>query len=85
MTHSKYSDLQQQTSSLGRRRPKDMAAVGEERVPDSAANRGLPLPDSIRIKNRRKRYLDLHPEYFGSDLELAGVLLSDFHSLTFRY
>ena len=27
----------------------------------------------IRIKNRRKRYLDLHPEYFSdSNLELAG-------------
>jgi len=29
--------------------------------------------DRIRIKNRRKRYLDLHPEYtHGSNLELAG-------------
>ncbi len=29
--------------------------------------------DRIRIKNRRKRYLDLHPEYTrGSNLELAG-------------
>ena len=27
----------------------------------------------IRIKNRRKRYLDLHPEYFSSSLELAGL------------
>jgi hypothetical protein len=27
----------------------------------------------IRVKNRRKRYLDLHPEYFEqSSLELAG-------------
>ncbi|KAI9675533.1 MAG: hypothetical protein M1829_003337 [Trizodia sp. TS-e1964] len=26
----------------------------------------------IRIKNRRKRYLDTHPDYFGSNLELAG-------------
>ncbi|KAK5014982.1 hypothetical protein LTR60_003093, partial [Cryomyces antarcticus] len=25
----------------------------------------------IRVKNRRKRYLDLHPEYFGPSLELA--------------
>lgn len=35
----------------------------------------------IRIKNRRKRYLDLHPEYFKSpELELAGrrfVTVSD--------
>lgn len=27
---------------------------------------------SIQVKNRRKRYLDLHPEYFSADLELAG-------------
>jgi hypothetical protein len=30
-------------------------------------------PDAIRIKNRRKTYLDKHPEYFGPQLELAGV------------
>ena len=32
-------------------------------------------PDArITIKNRRKRYLDTHPEYFSSpSLELAGV------------
>lgn len=29
---------------------------------------------SVRVKNRRKRYLDLHPEYFSGDLELAGPL-----------
>jgi hypothetical protein len=29
---------------------------------------------SIKVKNRRKRYLDLHPEYFTADLELAGPL-----------
>lgn len=29
---------------------------------------------SVRVKNRRKRYLDLHPEYFSADLELAGPL-----------
>jgi hypothetical protein len=63
----------------------DMADVSEERVPSMAADRALPVPDSIRIKNRRKRYLDMHPEYFGSDLELAGVLLNGFCSLTSRY
>lgn len=26
----------------------------------------------VRVKNRRKRYLDMHPEYFSADLELAG-------------
>ena len=30
----------------------------------------------VRVKNRRKRYLDMHPEYFSSpSLELAGPLL----------
>ncbi|KEF61134.1 uncharacterized protein A1O9_02699 [Exophiala aquamarina CBS 119918] len=33
--------------------------------------------DRIQIKNRRKRYLDLHPEYFGPQLELADPLLYD--------
>lgn len=39
----------------------------------------------IRIKNRRKRYLDLHPEYFkSSELELAGrhsSIISHSHSV----
>ncbi|KAL3477716.1 coiled-coil domain-containing protein-domain-containing protein [Aspergillus californicus] len=30
-----------------------------------------------RIKNRRKCYLDIHPEYFSADLELADPLLYD--------
>ena len=34
-----------------------------------------PTPSHTRVKNRRKRYLDLHLEYFGPSLELAGVLL----------
>ncbi|KAL2868546.1 uncharacterized protein BJX67DRAFT_379925 [Aspergillus lucknowensis] len=32
---------------------------------------------STQTKNRRKRYLDLHPEYFSADLELADPLLYD--------
>ncbi|KAL3468582.1 coiled-coil domain-containing protein-domain-containing protein [Aspergillus heterothallicus] len=35
------------------------------------------MPAATRIKNRRKRYLDLHPEYFSADLELADPLLYD--------
>jgi hypothetical protein len=31
-------------------------------------------PASLKTKNRRKRYLDCHPEYFSADLELAGPL-----------
>jgi len=30
-------------------------------------------PDAIRVKNRRKRYLDTHPDYFSASLELAGL------------
>jgi hypothetical protein len=30
-------------------------------------------PSRVRVKNRRKTYLDKHPEYFGPQLELAGV------------
>ena len=33
------------------------------------------IAPEVRTKNRRKRYLDLHPEYFGPQLELAGALL----------
>ncbi|KAF2104133.1 hypothetical protein NA57DRAFT_70345 [Rhizodiscina lignyota] len=31
----------------------------------------------IRVRNRRKLYLDRHPEYFGPSLELADPLLYD--------
>src|ERR1700760_546876 len=31
----------------------------------------------VRVKNRRKRYLDLNPEYFNSSLELADPLMYD--------
>ncbi|KAK5707888.1 hypothetical protein LTR97_000427 [Elasticomyces elasticus] len=42
-------------------------------VPDVAQHE-----DRTRVKNRRKRYLDLHPEYTaGSNLELAAPLLYD--------
>lgn len=27
---------------------------------------------AVTVKNRRKRYLDSHPEYYSADLELAG-------------
>lgn len=30
-------------------------------------------PASTTAKNRRRRYLDTHPEYFGSNLELSGI------------
>ena len=34
------------------------------------------VPDRLRVKNRRKRFLDTHPEYFGPQLELAGAAAS---------
>jgi hypothetical protein len=40
-------------------------------------------PDGIRVKNRRKRYLDMHPEYFSPALELAGPLAL-FHAFHMR-
>lgn len=39
-------------------------------------------PASVTVKNRRKRYLDAHPEYFSADLELAGPLALPSFSLT---
>lgn len=38
---------------------------------DVASNQLKP-PVSVQAKNRRKRYLDQHPEYFSADLEMAG-------------
>ncbi|KAL1971034.1 hypothetical protein VTN77DRAFT_2868 [Rasamsonia byssochlamydoides] len=37
----------------------------------------LKPPASIQVKNRRKRYLEKHPEYFSADLEMADPLLYD--------
>ncbi|KAK1147311.1 hypothetical protein N8T08_001388 [Aspergillus melleus] len=45
---------------------------------DSAAPTAtVPLSRETQVKNRRKRYLDAHPEYFSADLELADPLLYD--------
>ncbi|KAF2398088.1 hypothetical protein EJ06DRAFT_532452 [Trichodelitschia bisporula] len=38
---------------------------------------GATTPTRIRVKNRRKRYLDVHPDYFSASLELADPLLYD--------
>ncbi|CAG8899722.1 unnamed protein product [Penicillium egyptiacum] len=35
------------------------------------------VQNAVKVKNRRKRYLDLHPEYFSAGLELADPLLYD--------
>ncbi|QKX63537.1 uncharacterized protein TRUGW13939_10708 [Talaromyces rugulosus] len=39
--------------------------------PPPASSRLKP-PASVQVKNRRKRFLDQHPEYFSADLEMAG-------------
>lgn len=44
----------------------------EEKSPGAPSP--VSLPASIQVKNRRKRYIDTHPEYFSSGLELAGPL-----------
>ncbi|KAJ5851806.1 uncharacterized protein N7529_011191 [Penicillium soppii] len=36
-----------------------------------------PSSHAVTVKNRRKRYLDLHPEYYSAELELADPLLYD--------
>ncbi|KAF3406940.1 hypothetical protein DPV78_001527 [Talaromyces pinophilus] len=43
----------------------------------SSASNQLKPPVSVQAKNRRKRYLDQHPEYFSADLEMADPLLYD--------
>jgi hypothetical protein len=49
---------------------------------DTTSNEEGDREGRIRIRNRRKRYLDLHPEYFkDSSLELAGRCA--IHFLTF--
>ena len=40
-------------------------APPRDRSPDTLAR--------IRVKNRRKRFLDTHSEYFSPSLELAGL------------
>ncbi|KAJ5958527.1 uncharacterized protein N7479_005677 [Penicillium vulpinum] len=52
-------------------------------MPHFPKDSGFPVKDascakkSVTVKNRRKRYLDLHPEYFSAALELADPLLYD--------
>jgi Coiled-coil domain containing protein (DUF2052) len=63
-----------------------MAQQPEEHVEEPApkSNLSKPIHDAeqakahrVRIKNRRKRYLDLNPSYFSPALELADPLLYD--------
>lgn len=45
--------------------------LSQQETTDAASNQLKP-PVSVQAKNRRKRYLDQHPEYFSADLEMAG-------------
>lgn len=47
-----------------------------DQIQEDSVSASKPQQPSVetRVKNRRKRYLDMHPEYFSADLELAGPL-----------
>jgi hypothetical protein len=69
--------LQQMTSS-GQTPPQEnlnMPLIQEPQAEDQEENNlSKERTERIRIKNRRKMYLDRHPSYFTSpDLELAGA------------
>jgi hypothetical protein len=49
----------------------------ENHVQRRASQASSRTPERIRVKNRRKRYLDTHPDYFGASLELADPLMYD--------
>ncbi|KAJ9391938.1 hypothetical protein DTO063F5_697 [Paecilomyces variotii] len=49
----------------------------KEALPEQRPGHTTNPPASVIVKNRRKRYLDAHPEYFSADLELADPLLYD--------
>ena len=57
--------LQGDEAKRGRSTSPFIMAAPRSRSPEALAR--------IRVKNRRKRYLDTHPEYFSSNLELAGL------------
>lgn len=63
MPHSTTSETETPSTGLG------SSSIATVSSPDRTAR--------IRVKNRRKRYLDTHPEYFSSSLELADPLLYD--------
>ncbi|KAI9780569.1 MAG: hypothetical protein M1839_006687 [Geoglossum umbratile] len=55
----------------------DSRVVVEDRQPLSRTHTDDERTTRIRVKNRRKMYLDRHPEYFSLSLELADPLLYD--------
>jgi hypothetical protein len=60
------------------RMPQFQAGTGVQSSSEDPKN---DLPE-VRIRNRRRKYLDTHPEYLNDpELELAGLFFSLFHSL----
>ncbi|RDW72438.1 uncharacterized protein DSM5745_07610 [Aspergillus mulundensis] len=57
--------------------PMGTGVQNDQRQTSDPNHHGTPVSLATRTKNRRKRYLDLHPEYFSADLELADPLLYD--------
>ncbi|KAF2424480.1 hypothetical protein EJ08DRAFT_594997 [Tothia fuscella] len=55
--------------------PSELNTAPKESRPTSKS--GSQTPQRIRVKNRRKRYLDLQPDYFNASLELADPLMYD--------
>lgn len=52
----------------------DMETTEHDQEDSMSESTSTQLSAETRVKNRRKRYLDMHPEYFSADLELAGHL-----------
>lgn len=52
-----------------------MPFITDEMIPDIASIHVVrpDIPQALRIRNRRKRYLEVHPDYFGPSLESAGM------------
>ncbi|KAL4920890.1 coiled-coil domain-containing protein-domain-containing protein [Aspergillus aurantiobrunneus] len=51
--------------------------IQNDQLPVQKDDTSSTMPAATKTKNRRKRYLDLHPEYFSAALELADPLLYD--------
>lgn len=61
------------TVDAGDEKDVDMITASNEDATATRMTTTSSRPTRTQIRNRRKRYLDLHPEYFKSEnLELAG-------------
>lgn len=55
-------------------------AIDQNIQSDDVSHSAPATSPPVLVKNRRKCYLDRHPEYFSADLELAGPLALSFFS-----